>query len=90
MTCEFFCATIVVLNYNYTPNWRFMMSEKQLDYTGAEVQEIHIDQAFAEEQAKKKRVREIVDKITTGLFIALLASPIAILLYIFLWFVSVS
>ena len=66
------------------------MSEKQLDYTGAEVQEIQIDQAFAEEQAKKKRVREIVDKITTGLFIALLASPVAILLYIFLWFVSVS
>lgn len=66
------------------------MSEKQLDYTGAEVQEIHIDEAFAEEQAKKKRVREIWDKVTTGLFIALLASPIAILLYIFLWFVSVS
>ena len=66
------------------------MSEKQLDYTGAEVQEINIDQAFAEEQAKKKRVREMWDKVTTGLFIALLASPIAILLYIFLWFVSVS
>ena len=64
------------------------MEEKQLDYTGAEVQEIVIDQAFAEEQAKKKRVKEIVDKITTGLFIALLASPLAILLYIFLWFVS--
>lgn len=66
------------------------MEEKQLDYTGAEVQEIQIDQAFADEQAKKKRVREIWDKVTTGLFIALLASPIAILLYIFLWFVSVS
>ena len=66
------------------------MSEKQLDYTGAEVQEIHIDQAFAEEQARKRRIREIWDKVTTGLFIALLASPFAILLYIFLWFVSVS
>ena len=66
------------------------MEDKQLDYTGAEVEEIVIDQAFAEEQAKKKRVKEIVDKITTGLFIALLASPLAILLYIFLWFVSVS
>ena len=66
------------------------MEEKNYDYTGAEVQEIHIDQAFADEQAKKKRVREIWDKVTTGLFIALLASPIAILLYIFLWFVSVS
>lgn len=66
------------------------MEEKQYDYTGEEVKEIQIDQAFAEEQARKKRVREIWDKITTGLFIALLASPLAILLYIFLWFVSVS
>lgn len=66
------------------------MEEKQLDYTGAEVKEIVIDQAFADEQAKKKRMREIWDKVTTGLFIALLASPVAILLYIFLWFLSVS
>lgn len=66
------------------------MEEKQLDYTGAEVEEIQIDQAFAEEQAKKRRMREIWDKVTTGLFIALLASPVAILLYIFLWFLNVS
>ena len=66
------------------------MAEKNLDYTGEEVKEIVIDQAFADEQAKKKRVKMIIDKITPGLFIALLASPIAILLYIFLWFVSVS
>lgn len=66
------------------------MEEKKLDYTGEEVKEIEIDQAFAEEQAKKKKIREIWDKVTTGLFIALLASPLAILLYIFLWFISVS
>ena len=66
------------------------MEEKNLDYTGEEVKEIQIDQAFAEEQAKKKRIREIWDKVTTGLFIALLASPLAILLYIFLWFINVS
>jgi hypothetical protein len=66
------------------------MEEKQLDYTGEEVKEIQIDQAFADEQAKKRRVREIWDKVTTGLFIALLASPVLILLYIFLWFVTVS
>lgn len=66
------------------------MEEKMLDYTGEEVKEIEIDQEFAEEQAKKKRIREIWDKVTTGLFIALLASPLAILLYIFLWFISVS
>ena len=66
------------------------MEEKNLDYTGAEVKEIEIDQEFAEEQAKKNRIKEILDKVTTGLFIALLASPFVILLYIFLWFVSVS
>ena len=66
------------------------MATKQTDYTGEEVKEIQIDQEFADEQARKKRRREIWDKVTTGLFIALLASPIAILLYIFLWFVSVS
>ena len=66
------------------------MEEKQLDYTGEEVKEIQIDQAFADEQAKKRRVREIWDKVTTGLFIALLASPVVILLYIFLWFLNVS
>lgn len=66
------------------------MEEKNLDYTGAEVKEIQIDQEFAEEQAKKKRIKEIWDKITTGIFIFILASPMLILLYILLWFISVS
>ena len=39
-----------------------------------------------EELAKKKKVAAVVDKITTGLLIALMASPIAILAYIFIWF----
>ena len=66
------------------------MEEKQYDYTGEEVKEIQIDQEFAEEQARKKKMLQTWDKVTTGLFIALLASPFAILLYIFLWFISVS
>jgi hypothetical protein len=66
------------------------MSEKYTEMYVEEVQEIEIDQEFAAEQAKKKRRLEIWDKVTTGLFIALLASPVVILLYIFLWFVSVS
>lgn len=66
------------------------MEEKNVDYTGEVVKEIEIDQAFADEQARKKKIQAIWDKITTGLFIALLASPVAILLYIFLWFVNVS
>ena len=39
-----------------------------------------------EEIAKKKKVEAVVDKITTGLLIALMASPILILAYIFIWF----
>ena len=31
--------------------------------------------------------KEVVDKITTGLLIALLCSPVLILAYILLWFV---
>lgn len=37
-------------------------------------------------QAKKKRAA-VFDKITTGILIFLMASPILILGYIFLWFI---
>lgn len=40
-----------------------------------------------EELAKKKKWNAIWDKVTTGLLIALMASPLAILTYIFLWFI---
>ena len=44
---------------------------------------------LTEEQiAKKKKIAAVVDKITTGILIALMASPIAILVYIFTWFAS--
>ena len=36
---------------------------------------------------KQKRRKMIFDKITTGILIFLLASPVLILLYIFLWFI---
>lgn len=39
-----------------------------------------------EELEKKKKRAAVIDKITTGLLILLMASPLAILLYIFLWF----
>ena len=41
-----------------------------------------------EELAKKKKIAAVVDKITTGILIALMASPIAILGYIFYWFLT--
>ena len=36
--------------------------------------------------AQRKR-KEIIDKITTGILILLMASPVLILAYIFLWFI---
>ena len=41
-----------------------------------------------EELAKKKKVAAVVDKITTGILIALMASPILILGYIFILFLT--
>ena len=63
------------------------MDEKYTEAPVEEVAEIQIDQEFADEQAKKRKRREVWDKITTGIFIFLLASPVLILLYIFLWFI---
>ncbi len=66
------------------------MNERQVDIVGEEVREIVIDQEFAAEQAKKKKIREFWDKITTGIFILLLASPFLIIAYIAYWFLSVT
>ena len=41
-----------------------------------------------EERAKKKKIAEVWDKITTGLLIFLMSSPILILAYIFIWFLT--
>ena len=40
-----------------------------------------------EQLEKKKKWAAIWDKVTTGLLIVLMTSPIFILAYIFLWFV---
>ena len=39
-----------------------------------------------EQIARKKKIAAVVDKFTTGLLILLMASPLAILGYIFFWF----
>ena len=41
-----------------------------------------------EELEKKKRRKEIWDKVTTGILIFLMSSPILILAYIFIWFLT--
>ena len=40
-----------------------------------------------EQLAKKKKWNAIWDKVTTALLIALMASPLLILGYIFMWFI---
>ena len=40
------------------------------------------------EKAKKAKRAAIFDKITTGILIALMASPFLILTYIFVWFLT--
>ena len=46
------------------------------------------DTLLTDEELEKKRKRHAIwDKVTTGILIALMASPIAILAYIFLWFI---
>ncbi len=62
----------------------------EINEFGEEVKEIIIDQEFADEQARKKKIREFWDKVTTGIFILLLSSPFLVILYIILWFVNVS
>ncbi|MBQ8302649.1 MAG: hypothetical protein IJX97_03765 [Clostridia bacterium] len=43
---------------------------------------------FELEQEKKKKRAEIWDKVTTGLLIAVIASPVVVLLYIIIWFIT--
>ena len=43
-----------------------------------------------EQIAKKKKIAAVWDKITTGLLIALMASPIAIIGWIFLFFIIIT
>lgn len=50
-----------------------------MEYTESEMS------GLTEQQRKRK---ELWDKFTTGILIALLCSPLAILLYIFIWFIQ--
>ena len=57
----------------------------------ADTAERSFDMSNFFENIKKKlntpKGKEIVDKITTGLLIAMLCSPVVVLTYILLWFV---
>ena len=41
-----------------------------------------------EERARKKKMQEIWDKITTGILIFLMCTPVLVLAYIFIWFLT--
>ena len=69
------------------------MSSEIKDMNTAEVEAVVDNRDFElrvsdEERARKKRIAEIWDKITTGLLIFLMSSPILILAYIFIWFLT--
>ena len=40
------------------------------------------------DRARKKKIKEIWDKITTGILIFLMCTPILVLAYIFIWFLT--
>lgn len=54
------------------------VSDNSFEYTDGELSGL---------TAKQKKRNEIFDKITTGILIALMATPAAVVLYIFLWFI---
>ena len=69
------------------------MSSEIKDMNTAEVETVVDARDFElrvsdEERAKKKKLAEIWDKITTGLLLFLMSSPILILAYIFIWFLT--
>lgn len=77
------------------------MEELNRNEVVEEAETVEIEEAISEEVTatsnegflsglteKQRRRRMIWDKITTGILIALLASPIAILAYILIWFIS--
>jgi len=59
-------------------------AEGEVPATASQSDEYYELSGLTEAQRKRKA---IFDKITTGILIALLASPILILAYIFLWFI---
>lgn len=65
------------------------MDEKMVEGAIVEKTEAQLArEAEAAEKARKAKIAAIWDKVTTGLLIALMASPFLILAYIFIWFLS--
>lgn len=64
------------------------MDEKMVEGAIVEKTAQEVLDAEAAEKARKAKIAAIWDKVTTGLLIALMASPFLILTYIFVWFMS--
>ncbi len=63
------------------------LEEVTAEAPAADTQDFELRVSDAE-RAKRKRRKEIWDKITTGILIFLMSSPILILAYIFIWFLT--
>ena len=88
------CIRIVyLLDFLFTTEDYYMNSELNEKNTAAAEVEVVDNRDFElrisdEERARKKKIQEIWDKITTGILIFLMASPVLILAYIFIWFLT--
>lgn len=64
------------------------VTEVALEVEEPKTEEQLLREAEEAEKAKKAKMKAIWDKVTTGLLIFLMASPILILLWIFMWFIN--
>ena len=65
------------------------MDEKMVEGAVVEKTEAQLLlEAEAAEKARKAKIAAIWDKVTTGLLIFLMCTPVLVLAYIFIWFLT--
>jgi hypothetical protein len=80
-------ATEVVLESEEMVEVALNENENATAVTKDENESEYTDSEMSGLTPEQRRRKEIFEKITDGILIALIASPIAIILYIFLWFI---